>query len=101
MFPGRRYFVYILTNKTNRVVYTGVTSNLSRRLSEHRTGVSSSFTRRYRVTKLVYYEIHDSAYGAITREKKIKGGSRRAKERLVESVNPEWRDLSGDLFGLM
>ncbi|MDH4070601.1 MAG: GIY-YIG nuclease family protein [Ignavibacteria bacterium] len=99
MFSDRRYFVYILTNSTNRVLYTGVTNNLSRRLMEHQSGTGSSFTRKYRVGKLIYYEVHDSAYGAITREKKIKGGSRRAKERLIQSVNPEWRDLAGDLVG--
>jgi len=91
---GKQYFVYILTNRRNSVIYTGVTGNLRRRLSEHASFSGSHFTSRYKATKLVYYETHSTAYAAIVREKKIKGGSRKAKIRLVESLNPEWNDLA-------
>jgi len=94
----RHYFVYILTNKRNSVLYTGMTNDLRRRLDEHRLGIGGRFTSRYRATKLVYYETHDSAYEAIVREKKIKGGSRGAKIRLIESINPDWRDLGAELM---
>jgi putative endonuclease len=92
------YFVYILTNKENTVLYTGVTNDLSRRIQAHREGADdSSFARKYRTTKLVYYEVCESAYAAISREKQIKGGSRAKKIQLIQNQNPSWRDLTGDL----
>jgi putative endonuclease len=90
-----RYFVYILTNDRNTVLYTGVTNSLARRIGEHRAGLSS-FTRRYNVHKLVYFEEFQDINDAIAREKQIKGGSRRKKVALIYSMNPDWRDLSGD-----
>ena len=75
----RTYFVYIMTNKYNTVLYTGVTNNLSRRALEHKAGLIEGFTRKYNVKKLVYFEIFDNVYDAILREKQIKGGSRRKK----------------------
>lgn len=94
----RQYFVYILTTKRNTVLYTGMTNSLRRRMSEHRSKVRASFTQRYNVTKLVYYEVYDRPYDAIVREKRIKGGSREAKIRLIEGVNPGWKDLADDVM---
>jgi len=87
------YYVYIMTNKGNSVLYTGVTNNLKRRGYEHKKKLVSSFTRKYNVNKLVYYEIFTDIKNAITREKQIKSGSRRKKIALIEGKNPEWRDL--------
>jgi len=92
------YHVYILTNKNNSVLYTGITSNLSRRLDDHRNKTLHSFTARYNVSKLVYYEVFQTPYDAIAREKQIKGGSRKKKIALIEWVNPGWADLSDQLF---
>ena len=89
------FIVYILANQTNSTIYTGVTNDLGRRLEEHRAG-KSSFTRRYRVYKLVYYEEHPTALAAIAREKQIKGGSRKKKVALIEEMNPDWKDLAPD-----
>ncbi len=90
--------VYILTNHYNTTLYTGVTSNLARRLYEHRTATfKNSFTSRYALTKLVYYEVFLNIEDAIAREKQIKGGSRLKKEKLILSINPEWLDLSEEV----
>lgn len=90
------YYVYILTNIGNRVLYTGVTNNLERRLAEHRIGIPGSFTTRYHVEKLVYYEVTECTEAAIAREKQIKAGSRGKKIKLINESNPGWRDLSED-----
>ena len=96
----RRYYVYILTNKSHRVLYTGVTNNLVRRVQEHRDHLHPcSFTARYSVHKLVYYECHSYPLSAIDREKRIKGGPRWRKTNLIEGMNPEWRDLFDSLQG--
>ena len=92
-----QYFVYIMTNKHNTVLYTGVTNDLRRRVYEHKEGLGGWFTNKYRVRKLVYYESTGDAYAAIAREKQIKGGSRRRKIDLVEATNPEWKDLCEEL----
>ena len=87
--------VYILTNKHNKVFYTGVTSNLSGRLIQHKQGLhQDSFSKRYHVTKLVYIEEFDRIEDAIAREKQLKAGSRQRKIDLIEKFNPEWKDLS-------
>ena len=86
-------FVYILSNTSNRVLYTGVTNNIYRRILEHKSSKYSSFTYKYRVTKLVYYEVFGDITLAIQREKQIKAGSRRRKIELIEKVNPGWKDL--------
>ena len=91
-----QYYVYILTNRTNRVLYTGVTNDLVRRVYEHREKFVEGFTKKYNVTKLVYYETTGDIESAIVREKQIKGWLRKKKITLIESVNPEWRDLSLD-----
>ena len=89
----KRFFVYILTNDTHTVLYTGVTNDLVRRVYEHREGINKGFTKRYRVKQLVYYEVFDDAFSAIQREKQIKAGSRRRKLDLIKTMNPERRDL--------
>jgi putative endonuclease len=87
--------VYILTNHTNTTLYTGVTSNIVKRLYEHRNGVyAKSFTSKYNLTKLVYYEVFLRIEDAIAREKQLKGGNRLKKEQLILSINPDWMDLS-------
>jgi len=88
-------YVYILTNDNNSVLYTGVTSELSERVLQHKSKKHpDSFSARYNVHKLVYYELLDTIGEAIKREKQIKGGSRKKKVALIESVNPAWDDLS-------
>ena len=90
--------VYILTNQGNSTLYTGVTSNIVKRLYEHRTGkYPHSFTSKYALTKLVYYEVFQRIEDAIAREKQIKGGSRLKKENLIISINPNWNDLSKEV----
>jgi len=86
-----------MTNKRNTVLYTGVTSNLKKRIYEHKMKLVSSFTKKYNINKLVYYEIFNDAYNAIAREKQIKTGSRQRKVDLINSMNPEWRDLYKEL----
>jgi len=97
MAIGRQYCVYIMTNAHNTVLYTGVTNHLARRVYEHKNGLGSTFTRKYNVHKLVYYEIGDNIHSAITREKQIKGGSRKKKIDLINSANPEWKDLYDEI----
>jgi putative endonuclease len=92
--------VYIMTNKYNKVLYTGVTSNLFKRVSEHKEKLIDGFTSRYNVTKLVYYEEFQTMPEAIAREKQIKGGSRQKKLDLINSKNPEWKDLYDEFFAL-
>ena len=93
----RQYYVYLLTNKGHTVLYTGVTNDLKRRVHGHREKLVEGFTKRYNVTKLVYYEVADSIESAILREKQIKAGSRQRKVDLIGERNPEWRDLSEGL----
>jgi putative endonuclease len=93
----RMGFVYIMTNERQTVLYTGVTADLKRRVWQHRQKVVEGFTRRYNVTKLVYYEAFDDVASAIAREKQIKGSSRQKKIALINGENPEWRDLYDDL----
>ncbi len=89
-----QYYVYILTNWNNRVMYVGVTNNLERRIYEHKNKVLDGFTKKYNVDKLVYFEQTSDIRAAIEREKQIKGWLREKKNALVETVNPEWKDLS-------
>ena len=88
------YFVYILSNWDDSVLYIGVTSNLTRRLYEHRNGLVEGFTKKYNVYKLVYYELTNDVYSAISREKQLKKWSRCKKNTLVSTMNPKWKDLS-------
>ena len=90
--------VYIITNKHNNVLYTGVTSDLASRMVEHINKLyPTSFSARYNLHKLVYYQFFDAIEDAIHEEKRIKGGSRKAKIALIESMNSEWRDLYEDI----
>ena len=89
----REYYVYILTNST-RTLYVGVTNDLERRMYEHRSKLVSGFTSKYNVTWLAYFEQTSDVRSAIAREKEIKGWSRSKKVALIESKNPEWKDLS-------
>ena len=90
--------VYIMTNRKNGVLYTGVTSDLKQRVWQHREHLNKrSFTARYNVTRLVYCQVTTDIRSAIEREKKIKAGSRKKKVELIESMNPDWRDLYEDL----
>jgi len=91
------YCVYIMTNASNTVLYTGVTSDLKRRAYQHRSGHGGGFTSRYKIMKLVYYQATGSAEAAIAREKQLKSGPRSRKVALVEGMNPEWRDLYEEL----
>ena len=93
-----QYYVYILTNWNNKVMYIGVTNDLSRRIYEHRNKLVKSFTSRYNVDKLVYYEYTSDVKAAIEREKQLKGWVRKRKNALVEQMNPKWNDLSGELI---
>ena len=90
--------VYIMTNKYNKVLYTGVTSNLFKRVNEHKEKLISGFSSRYNVTKLVYYEEYETMPEAIAREKQIKGGSRQKKIDLINGENLEWKDLYEEFF---
>ena len=88
------YYIYILTNYTNKVLYTGMTNNLCRRTYEHKLDVNESFSRKYKTHKLVYYEKYSHPQDAIVREKQIKGFLRMKKIALIEEMNPNWKDLS-------
>lgn len=88
------YYVYILTNWNNKVIYIGVTNDLARRLYEHKNHLADGFTDRYNVTKLVYFEHTTDIRAAISREKQLKGWTRAKKIALVSSQNPGWLDLS-------
>ena len=89
----KQYCVYIMTNKGNTVLYTGVTNDLRKRVYERKTKMIEGFTERYNINKLVYYEVSQNVESAILREKQIKGGSRSKKIRLINDINPTWDDL--------
>lgn len=86
-----------MTNKNNTVIYTGVTSDLKKRIHEHKSKFVKGFTKRYNIDKLVCYEIFDDPYNAISREKQIKAGSRQKKINLINAMNKTWKDLSEEL----
>ncbi|MDR0578540.1 MAG: GIY-YIG nuclease family protein [Candidatus Accumulibacter sp.] len=86
-------YVYILFNERNGTLYVGVTSDLIRRVYQHKNKLADGFTKKYGVDKLGYYEMSESVVAALEREKKIKGGSRKAKLKLIEGMNPDWKDL--------
>ena len=91
--PTKQFYVYIMTNKWNSVLYTGMTNNLKKRVQQHRQKLVDGFTKKYNITKLVYFEVFGDAGSAIEREKRIKAGSRKKKEQLINSINEEWDDL--------
>ncbi len=87
---ARQYYVYILTNRAHTVLYTGFTNNPEKRLWEHKTAIGSKFAHKYGLTKLVYVEVFEDPYEAVSREKQIKAGSRRKKIGLIDRANPSW-----------
>lgn len=91
------YYVYILSNKTNSVVYIGITNDLCRRMYEHKNSLINGFSTRYKTRKLVYFESSNDVKDAISREKRLKGLLRIKKNQLIESTNPNWDDLSFDV----
>ena len=93
---SHNYYVYLLTNWNNKVIYVGMTNDLQRRIYEHKNKSVRGFTSRYNVNKLVYFEHTTDVLQAIAREKEIKKWRREKKNRLVESMNPEWKDLSAE-----
>jgi len=90
----RSYYVYLLTNWKNKVIYIGVTNNLMRRIYEHKNKLVKGFTQKYNVNKLVYYEETNDVIAALSREKEIKKWRREKKNQLVNHINPAWRDLA-------
>jgi len=92
-----QYYIYILTSKRNSVLYIGVTSNLIKRIYEHKNNIIEGFSKKYRIHKLVYYEIINDIESAIRREKQLKKWNRKWKLELIEKNNPEWRDLYFEL----
>ena len=95
----KQFVVYILASRRNGTLYVGVTSDLARRIWEHRQGFVDGFTKDYGVAMLVWYEVHDNAESAITREKQLKKWNRAWKVRLIEEVNPYWNDLYSNITG--
>ena len=94
----KKGYIYILTNKNNTVLYTGVTSNLTKRIYEHKNHLVDGFSKKYNLDKLVYYEVIQDIALAIQREKQIKAGPRKKKVELINSINSDWNDLSEELF---
>ncbi|ESR25983.1 GIY-YIG nuclease family protein [Lutibaculum baratangense] len=94
----QKFWAYILTNKRNGALYVGMTSDLVRRMDQHRSGVVPGFTRRYGVKRLVHAEQFSDVYEALYRERQLKAWRRAWKMRLIEEANPQWRDLAEELF---
>ena len=94
---GKQYAVYILASKTRRL-YVGMAGDLLNRIHQHRAKVVDGFTKRYNITRLVYFEFRDYVWDAIAREKEIKAWRREKKVALIESVDPDWHDMWGDSF---
>jgi putative endonuclease len=96
---NRQPAVYLITNRPYGTLYTGVTSDLPGRIWQHKNRVTKGFSAKYNLTRLVYFELFDDVYNAISREKQIKAGSRKSKIRLIENFNPDWNDLYRDICG--
>lgn len=94
----KQYYVYMLASRKNGTLYIGVTSNLIKRVYEHKNNLIKGFTQKYNVHKLVYYEVFDNAYESITREKRMKNWKRQWKIELINKFNPEWKDLYDDIL---
>jgi len=95
---ANQYYVYILTNKGNKVFYIGVTNNLERRIFEHKNKLVDGFSKKYNLTKIVYYEATGDIQSALEREKQLKNWHREWKINLINEFNPSWRDLSEDFY---
>lgn len=94
----KQFYVYILASKRNGTLYTGVTSDLVKRVWQHKSDMVEGFTSSYNIKMLVFYEVHENAESAITREKRIKKWKRDWKLRLIEEKNPDWRDLYREIL---
>ena len=97
MINNKQYYVYLISNKNNTTIYTGITSDIKRRIWEHKNKITKGFSSKYNLHKLLYYEIYNDPENAIIREKQIKSGSREKKIELIESMNPKWIDLYDNL----
>ena len=97
MGSQKQYYVYIMTNKS-RTLYVGMTNNIKKRVYEHKSKLIDGFTKKYNISRLVYFETFGDSYSAIAREKTIKGWLRKKKIELVSRTNPDWRDLSEDWY---
>jgi putative endonuclease len=97
MKQQKTYFVYILTNWNHKVMYIGITNNLHKRIYQHKNKLIEGFTKKYNVSKLVYYELTENVQSAIAREKQLKGWIRNKKNKLITTINPEWKDLGIEL----
>jgi len=97
MKEEKQYYVYLMASKRNGTLYIGITSNLADRIDKHKKGMYDGFTKKYKIEKLVYYEIYGDVYRAISREKQLKDWKRDWKIQLIEKDNPAWRDLSDNL----
>jgi putative endonuclease len=95
---AKQYFVYIMTNDSNTVTYTGVTNDLLNRINQHKKKLKKGFTSKYNISKLVYFEAGEDIYGAITREKQIKSWPRNKKVELISATNQDWYDLYPELI---
>jgi putative endonuclease len=95
---AKKYYIYILASQKNGTLYIGVTSNLIKRISEHKDGIIKGFTKKYKIDKLVYYEVYGEIGLALYREKQLKKWKREWKLELIEKENPSWKDLFTDLF---
>jgi putative endonuclease len=91
------YYIYILANKNGKVIYIGVTNDLIRRVWEHKEKLVDGFSKKYNVDRLIYYEVFEDAYEAISREKQLKAGPRKKKVKLINSINPNWVDLYAEI----
>ncbi|MEE6207532.1 MAG: GIY-YIG nuclease family protein [Alphaproteobacteria bacterium] len=94
----KNMYVYIMTNHKQGTLYVGVTNDLIRRVYEHKKKLIKGFTSRYNIDKLVYYEVYDDETTAISREKQLKKSYRKTKEQLINSMNPQWKDLYNDII---
>ena len=95
----KRYYVYMLASQRNGTLYVGVTSDIVKRVWEHREGVVEGFTKKHNVKRLVWFEVHENVIAAITREEQIKRWNRSWKVKLIQAENPDWRDLYNGLIG--
>lgn len=97
MLVDKQYYVYIMTNKRDTVLYVGITNDLIVRVYEHKEKLAHGFIRKYNIVKLVYYEVFEDMENAILREKQIKAGPRQKRIQLINTMNREWRDLHAEL----
>ena len=98
ILKDHNYYIYIISNWNNKVIYVGMTNDIERRIYEHKNKIFEGFSKKYNLNKLVYYEYTNDVNAAIQREKQIKKWRREKKNNLIESMNPEWKDLAKELF---